>query len=90
MQKDRENEEAINTLVNNILKAIEGQIFVGDKTFKSVVKSVTDKGYVILDNTGSERTVKCNIPNVTLTVGTYVWVIIPCGKTNDMHICGVV
>ena len=63
-----------------------------DKSFKSIVKRFGDKNntYVILDESGQERTVKCCTPNLNLKVGTRVWVKIPCGKINDMHIYGIV
>ena len=60
-----------------------------DRTYKSVIKSINKKGYVVLDETGSERTVQCCIPNVELRVGQYVWIKEPMGKLNDLHICGV-
>lgn len=62
-----------------------------DRTYKSVIKSITPKGsYIILDDSGCERTVKCSIPNVDLKVGKSVWVKVPCGNLNQIHICGVV
>jgi len=79
-----------------ILKAIQIMIdkkmgdSKSDRTFPSVVKEINRKGYVILDETGNERTVKCAIPNVDLKVGKHVWVKVPCGKLNQIHICGIV
>ena len=32
--------------------------YKADKTYKSVIKNISPKGYVILDESGSERTVK--------------------------------
>ncbi len=61
-----------------------------DRTFKTVIKQVTSKGYVILDESGSERTVKCCIPNVSLNTGQMVWVKIPMGQIKNIHITGVV
>ncbi len=60
-----------------------------DLTYKSVIKEITPKGYVILDRTGSERTVKCAMPNIVLSKGQTVWVKMPQGQIKDMHICGV-
>jgi len=60
-----------------------------DITYKSVIKEITPKGYVVLDRTGSERTVKCAIPNIELSKGQNVWVKMPQGQIKDMHICGV-
>lgn len=63
--------------------------YKADKTYKSVVKGISRKGYVILDATGSERTVKCCIPNVSLSVGQSVFVKEPMGDLRLIHICGV-
>ncbi len=83
----------MSTYSTEILKVIRfafEQYKIGcDTTFKSVVKAVTPKGYVILDNSGVERTVKCAIPNVTISTGKNVWVKIPGGNINLMHICGI-
>lgn len=61
-----------------------------DITYESVIKDITPKGYVILDRTGSERTIQCCIPNVTLRMMQRVWVKEPMGNLKDLHICGVV
>lgn len=61
-----------------------------DRTYKTVIKSITSKGYVIVDTTGSERTIPCCIPNVELKVGQSVWVKEPMGDLKGLHICGVV
>ena len=79
-----------------ILKVIEIMIdekigaYKADITYKSVIKAVNNKGYVILDRGGSERTVKCCIPNLELKVGQSVWVKEPMGRLTDIHIAGVV
>lgn len=79
-----------------ILKTIETMIdkkldnYKADRTYRSVIKSINKKGYVIIDTTGSERTVQCCIPGVELRVGQSVYVKEPMGKLNDIHICGVV
>lgn len=79
-----------------ILKSIQSMVdksisnYKADRTFKTVVKRVTPKGYVILDESGCERVVKCCISNVSLKAGQMVWVKIPCGKIKDMHVVGVV
>lgn len=78
-----------------ILKSIQTIIdikldnYKADRTYKSVIKRISKKGYVILDETGSERTVQCCIPGIELRVGQYVWVKEPMGKLNDLHICGI-
>ena len=64
--------------------------YKADKTYKSVIKNISPKGYVILDESGSERTVKCCIPNLDLKVGQPVWIKLPMSALKDIHICGVV
>lgn len=63
--------------------------YKADRTYKSVVKRIHRKGYVILDQTGNERTVKCCIPGVTLRVGQGVFVKEPMGDLQQIHICGI-
>lgn len=81
------------TIADEILKSIQYALdkytVKCDRTYKSVVKEITPKGYIILDNTGCERTVSCSIPDVGLTVGKGVWIKVPCGNLNQIHICGV-
>lgn len=60
-----------------------------DKTYRSVIKRIDKNGYVILDETGSERTVKCCIPNIRLKAGQSVFVKEPMGDLRSIHICGV-
>lgn len=86
----QEDIEAVNTLVKEIARAIRENTVNCDRTFKTVVKQVTSKGYVILDESGSERTVGCCIPNVSLSAGQMVWVKIPMGDIKGMYICNVV
>ena len=43
-----EDIEAINVLVKEIVKAVRGNVVNCDRTFKTVIKQVTPKGYVIL------------------------------------------
>ena len=79
-----------------ILKSIKLMIdekissYKGDKTYISVIKHVTQKGYVIFDDAGSERTVQCCIPGVELKAGQKVWIKQPMGNLRNLHICGVV
>lgn len=77
-------------ILNTIKYAIDRKTANCDRTYKSVIKSITPKGYVILDNTGSERTVQCCIPNVELKPGQSVWLKEPMGSLNELHICSVV
>lgn len=60
-----------------------------DRTYQSVIKSITAKGYVILDETGNERIVKCAIPGLILHAGQHVWVKEPLADIRNIHICGV-
>ncbi len=66
--------------------------YKSDRTYKSIIKRIDKKGYVVIDETGSERTVKCCIPNIELRVGQSVWVKEPMGRIADadLHICGIV
>ncbi len=60
-----------------------------DRTYRSIIKGINKKGYVILDRTGSERTVKCCIPGIEFRVGQSVWIKEPMGDLKGLHICGV-
>lgn len=64
--------------------------YKADRTYRSVVRTITAKGYVVLDDMGNERTVKCCIPNVTLKAGQGVWLKEPMGNLKALHICGVI
>lgn len=77
-------------ILNTIKYAIENKIINCDRTYKTVIKRIDKKGYVIIDATGSERTVQCCIPNVTLKVGQKVYVKEPLGRLVELHICGVI
>lgn len=77
--------KSMQTMIDNKLSCHNS-----DRTYKSVIKRIDKKGYVIIDRTGSERTVKCCIPGIEFRVGQSVWVKEPMGKLNDIHICGVV
>lgn len=61
-----------------------------DKTYISVIKKINENGtYTILDDAGCERNVKCAIPGMDLAAGKNVWIKVPCGNLNRMHICGM-
>lgn len=77
-------------ILKTIKYAIDRKAVNCDRTYKSVIKNITPKGYVILDNTGSERTVHCCIPMIELKPGQGVWVKEPMGDLKGIHICGVV
>ena len=61
-----------------------------DRTYQSVIKEITKKGYVVLDNTGSKRTVQCCIPGIELRIGQKVWIKEPMGDLRNLHIVGIV
>lgn len=84
-------------LGKEIIKSIQIMIdkklsnYQTDRTFVSVIKMKNSNGtYVILDESGGERTVKCCIPNINLNVGQRVYVKIPLSDLKKIHICGVV
>ena len=77
-------------ILNAIKYALDKKQINCDRTYKTVITTITSKGYVILDDTGNERTVQCCIPNVSLIVGQKVWVKEPLGNLRGLHICGVV
>ncbi|MCI8557424.1 MAG: hypothetical protein HFI19_06605 [Lachnospiraceae bacterium] len=83
-------------LGKELLKTIQIMIdrklnnYKADRTYQSVIKEITPKGYVILDRAGSERTVKCCIPGRELRKFQKVWVKEPMGDLKGLHICGVV
>lgn len=87
---NREDKEAINILVKEIVNAIRKNTVNCDRTYQSIIKEITPKGYVILDRAGSERTVKCCIPGVKLQKFQKVWVKEPMGDLKGIHIVGVV
>ena len=61
-----------------------------DRTYESVIKNITPKGYVVLDRAGSERTVQCCIPNIELRPTQRVYIKEPMSDLNKIHICGVI
>lgn len=77
--------KSMQTMIDNKLSCHNS-----DCTYKSVIKRIDKKGYVIIDRTGSERTVKCCIPNIEFGVGQSVLVKEPMGRIADLHICGIV
>ena len=76
-------------IIKTIKYAVDKKTINCDRTFKTVIKKVTPKGYVILDESGSERIVECCIPNIGLRAVQMVWVKIPCNQVKYIHICGV-
>lgn len=77
-------------ILKTIKYAIDRKAINCDHTYKTVIKDITKKGYVVLDRAGSERTVQCCIPGVSLRKMQNVWVKEPMGDLKGLHICGVV
>lgn len=77
-------------IIKTIKYAVDRKTINCDRTYKTVIKRIDKNGYVIIDETGSERTVKCCIPDLDLRVGQAVYVKMMQGRLKDMHICGVV
>lgn len=87
---NREDKEAVDIIVREIMKAIKAKSINCDRTYQSIIKDITPKGYVVLDRSGQERIVQCCIPGLSLRMMQNVWVKEPMGKLRDLHICGVV
>ena len=77
-------------IIKTIKYAVDRKTINCDRTYKTVIKRIVKKGYVILDETGNERTVQCCIPGVELRAGQKVWVKEPMGQLANLHICGVI
>ncbi len=80
---------AADEILKAIKYAVERQKINCDRTYKSIIKGINKKGYVVLDRTGSERTVKCCIHGIELRPGQSVYVKEPMGDLKGLHICGV-
>lgn len=77
-------------IINTIKYAIDKKTINCDRTYRTTIKRITKKGYVITDETGQERVVHCGIPNVELKPMQSVYVKEPMGRLKDLHICGIV
>lgn len=82
-------------LGKEILKSIQIMVdrkldnYKADRTYKTTIKDITKKGYVVLDRAGSERTVQCCIPGVSLRKMQSVWVTEPQSDLNNLYISGI-
>ena len=78
-------------ILRSIRIMIEREIrnYKADKTYASVIQSINAKGYVILDDTGHERTVPCAIQGISLSPGQRVYIKAPLGDLKQLHICGI-
>lgn len=78
-----------------IFKSVQGMVDMAvsnckvDRTYESVIKDITKKGYVVLDRSGQERIVQCGIPGITLNEMQKVWVTEPQSNLNKLYISGV-
>ena len=91
-QINNENQNAVSILADTILQAVKnGTDLNFDTTFPTVVEGFCPqkKTYKIRDHSGAYRNIRCALPNVTLSTGKQVWVKIPSGNINEMHICGI-
>lgn len=84
----------MNHVSDEILKAIRYAIdkinIATDRTFSSIITQVNADGtYIILGEDGTERRVYSSIPSLNLEVMSKVWVKMPRGSLNNMHICGI-
>ena len=90
----KENNIIMSNIADELLKtikyAVDRKAVNCDRTYRTIIKDIVKKGYVVLDDTGNERTVSCCIPNIELRVGQSVYVKEPLGKLNELHICGVI
>lgn len=77
-------------ILKTIKYAVDRKAINCDRTYKTTIKDITKKGYVVLDRAGSERTVQCCIPGVSLRKMQSVWVKEPMGDLKGLHIVGVV
>lgn len=89
---NRRNElEAVDVLVNKIIAVVDKKIskLCCDKTFPSVIYGVNSDGTYTIVRANQKYNVKCAIPGLQLGLGSNVWVKIPSGRMQDMHIYGV-
>lgn len=76
-------------ILRTIKYAVDRKSINCDRTYKTVIKDITKKGYVVLDRAGSERTVQCCIPGVELRKMQSVWVTEPQSDLNNLYISGI-
>lgn len=90
----QEHDDQMSNVTDEILKtikyAVDRKAINCDRTYESAIKKITPKGYVILDRTGSERTVPCCIPGLELRPLQRVWIREPMSDLKKLHICGVI
>lgn len=86
-----QNNQALDVLVNKIVSiaATANQKLPYDKTIPSTVYGVNGDGTYTIIKANQEYHVPCALPAADICIGTNVWVKIPCGRMNEMHICGI-
>ena len=80
----------VTTIVNEVVKAIEkknAKLYY-DKTFASVVYEINGDGTYTIIKDKQKYKVKCAI-GTTLSLGTHVWVKIPCGNKRLTYLGSV-
>lgn len=80
-------EEIFKSIQDIVNKSIED--LKVDHTYQSVIKRITPRGYVVIDETGQERIAKCSIPGVDLKIGDSVFIKIPNNNLRKVYISGV-
>lgn len=83
-------QKAMDVICNTILDVIDkkNKELNYDKTFPSAILSIGEKGkYKIQKDAGIYDV--SNATGVPLSIGQKVWVKIPCGNLEKMHICGI-
>ena len=91
MNNRRSELDAINVIANKIIAVVDRKIskLSFDKTFPSVIYGLNSDGTYTIIKANQKYNVKCAIPGLQLGLGSNVWVKIPSGRMQDMHICGV-
>lgn len=83
-------EKVLKIVAEQVSKAVEAKTksLYYDRTYGSVVKGICKNGKYQVIHNGQLYEVK-NALGTNLKVGQSVWVKIPCGHFNQMHICGL-
>ena len=91
MNHRRSELDAIDVIANKIIAVVDRKIskLSFDKTFPSVIYGLNSDGTYTIIKANQKYNVKCAIPGLQLGLGSNVWVKIPSGRMQDMHICGV-
>lgn len=93
IQNNKEATEAIDVLCNVMLQAIQkrNEIAGYDRTFQSVVTAINGiNAYTIIEAGAEIKNVPAYVGGQKINVGNSVYVKIPSGNRNKMHICNVI